>query len=783
MGQLVDGLRGPDDFRNHETDVLEGRWVGWRNDSLRGRPVELTFHFAAPREFVAVRLHLNNRISGGAQVPRLVRVLLSPDGTRFQNPSAGVAVAPPPSVLEDEDEVAQEVSVPLGGKAARSVRVQLFFSSTWILVSEVSFDSAPFNGNFTDDMVEMTRAPEVISSGGNGNSNSGGTGGGGSGGGRGHQVPGQPQSGPPPAERGGGGAGGAANDAKGAGKEIPTSHNEVLDAHKDETPTTTATSEQGTYIGVVSGVLSVLAVTLGCVVLVLVRRGRQKVSLLHKHAALMCSAKAPALGQAVSMKDLKTSVSILGGGVGGVGGVGMGVGVGLTPAASMGLGGGGGGSLYGTGTGMSLGRARLVKNGYVSAPRLSMSKNNVMYGQVVAGEESDSENSMAYHEPYKLLMPPSKQQQQQQEYGCLLGQKELSSSKSGDYTDFTSVTSIHDDPKYSSSSVYHLSNGLGSRSQSKYDVKGLFGTSARSNENFYAATDIVKSERREQHLAMGRFTCLMLPNGLPADGASSLLDFQRHRLRVTQALGEGSFGTMHVCETDGALDFTSSSSTFSKRQPVLAKTLHRGADPDTQQEFLREATWLASVRDPNVCRVLALCSQDGPLCVLQEYSESRELARVLNDNPNIRNCIVGRNFQVKVSDHAVFCNEYEPQYYCSDTGSRLPIRWMAWESLLLGQHSPRSDVWSFAVTLWEVLGRCRELPFCELTSEQVVENCSHWYQDSGLQRALSRPPLCPREIYDLMLECWRRAKETRPRFHEIHLFLQRKNLGYEPGCG
>ncbi|KAK3917055.1 LOW QUALITY PROTEIN: Epithelial discoidin domain-containing receptor 1, partial [Frankliniella fusca] len=616
-----------------------GRWVGWRNDSLRGRPVEITFHFPVPREFVAVRLHLNNRISSGAQVPRLVRVLLSPDGTRFQNPSAGVAVAPPASVLEDEEEAAQEVSVPLGGKPARSVRIQLFFSSTWILVSEVSFDSVPFNGNFTDDMVEMTRTPEVISGSSSSSSRSS------SGGveeeeevveeatksrGRRGRVP------PPPQEAGGGG-GAAANDVKGAGKEIPTSHNEVLNAHKDETPTTTATSEQGTYIGVVSGVLSVLAVTLGCVVLVLVRRGRQKVSLLHKHAALMCSTKAPALGQAVSMKDLKTTVSILGGG-GGVGG-GMGVGLGA-PAASVGggLGGGGGGSLYGTGTrpaAMSLGRARLVKNGYVSAPRLSMSKNNVMYGQVVAGDESDSENSMAYHEPYKLLVPPSKQTQQQQEYGCLLGQKELSSSKSGDYTDFTSVTSIHDEAKYSTSSVYHLSNGLGSRSQSKYDVKGLFGTSARSNENFYAATDIVKSERREQHLAMGRFTCLMLPNGLPADGTAALLDFQRHRLRVTQALGEGAFGTMHVCETDGALDFTSASSTFSKRQPVLAKTLHRGADPDTQQEFLREASWLASVRDPNVCRVVALCSQDGPLCVLQEYSESRELARVLKDNPNI----------------------------------------------------------------------------------------------------------------------------------------------------
>lgn len=44
---------------------------------------------------------------------------------------------------------------------------------------------------------------------------------------------------------------------------------------------------------------------------------------------------------------------------------------------------------------------------------------------------------------------------------------------------------------------------------------------------------------------------------------------------------------------------------------------------------------------------------------------------------------MGRNYQVKVSDHAVFCAEYDAEYYCSDTGSKLPVRWMAWEALLL----------------------------------------------------------------------------------------------------
>lgn len=99
-----------------------------------------------------------------------------------------------------------------------------------------------------------------------------------------------------------------------------------------------------------------------------------------------------------------------------------------------------------------------------------------------------------------------------------------------------------------------------------------------------------------------------------------------------------------------------------------------------------------------------------------------------------------------------------------------------------GKQTPKSDVWSFAVTLWEILMLCTQQPFAELTNEQVVENCNHWYQNDGCQRYLPRPAACPREIYDLMGECWKRHATDRPRFSEIHLFLQRKNLGYIPAC-
>lgn len=44
---------------------------------------------------------------------------------------------------------------------------------------------------------------------------------------------------------------------------------------------------------------------------------------------------------------------------------------------------------------------------------------------------------------------------------------------------------------------------------------------------------------------------------------------------------------------------------------------------------------------------------------------------------------MGKSYHIKVSDHAMYCSKYEADYYISDTKAKLPIRWMAWESLLL----------------------------------------------------------------------------------------------------
>lgn len=63
---------------------------------------------------------------------------------------------------------------------------------------------------------------------------------------------------------------------------------------------TSPASNTQAYIGLVTGVLAMVVLLLGCTVLLMVRRGRKKVALLHKHTALVTSTTRP--GVTINMK-------------------------------------------------------------------------------------------------------------------------------------------------------------------------------------------------------------------------------------------------------------------------------------------------------------------------------------------------------------------------------------------------------------------------------------------------------------------------------------------------
>nr|AAB33254.1 HGK2=trkA nerve growth factor tyrosine kinase homolog [human, high-grade sarcoma, Peptide Partial, 54 aa] [Homo sapiens] len=54
------------------------------------------------------------------------------------------------------------------------------------------------------------------------------------------------------------------------------------------------------------------------------------------------------------------------------------------------------------------------------------------------------------------------------------------------------------------------------------------------------------------------------------------------------------------------------------------------------------------------------------------------------------NCLVGENFTIKIADFGMSRNLYAGDYYRVQGRAVLPIRWMAWECILMGKFTTAS---------------------------------------------------------------------------------------------
>ncbi|VDP70245.1 unnamed protein product [Schistosoma mattheei] len=92
----------------------------------------------------------------------------------------------------------------------------------------------------------------------------------------------------------------------------------------------------------------------------------------------------------------------------------------------------------------------------------------------------------------------------------------------------------------------------------------------------------------------------------------------------------------------------------------------------------------------------------------------------------------------------------------AEQGRKMPIKWMAPESLHQRRFSSASDVWMFAVCIWEILSKGVK-PFSNLTNAEAVEQIAR-----GVR--LERPDKCPHSLYEILLQCWNANPTLRPTF-------------------
>ena len=287
-------------------------------------------------------------------------------------------------------------------------------------------------------------------------------------------------------------------------------------------------------------------------------------------------------------------------------------------------------------------------------------------------------------------------------------------------------------------------------------------------------------------------------------------------LRVTEKniveikrLGMGQFGNVILARTIGLsmkdLKFSETDTDITKSTLVAIKKLKNDADGGLMESFNKEVKFMARLNHDNVVRLLAVC-KTGESFIMMEYMENGDLNQFLQkqmlmpdtiaglqDNevtPIIllymgvqmasgmhylsshhfvhrdlatRNCLVGRDFIVKISDFGMSRSLYESAYYRVQGTLILPIRWMACETFY-GKFSVKSDAWAFGVSLWEIYTLGKVDPYDNMSDEDVIADAIRGPD----RRILEKPPNCPQDVYEIMLRCWVHEPSMRADFGEIY---------------
>uniref|UniRef100_A0AAQ4RBY7 non-specific protein-tyrosine kinase n=1 Tax=Gasterosteus aculeatus aculeatus TaxID=481459 RepID=A0AAQ4RBY7_GASAC len=253
----------------------------------------------------------------------------------------------------------------------------------------------------------------------------------------------------------------------------------------------------------------------------------------------------------------------------------------------------------------------------------------------------------------------------------------------------------------------------------------------------------------------------------------------RNDIVLGRILGSGFFGEVY----DGVYKKDSG-----ERINVAVKTC-KDCSPDVMEKFMSEAVIMKNLNHQHIVKLIGII-EDDPVWIVMELYQYGELGNYLTENKNkltnitlvlfslqickalvylaganvvhrdiaVRNILVASADCVKLGDFGLSRYiEHEEYYKASIT--RLPIKWMAPESINFRRFTTASDVWMFAVCMWEIMS-CGQQPFFWLENRDVINQL-----EQGIR--LPKPDNCPPALYSLMTRCWSYDPSERPNFTEL----------------
>ncbi|XP_055376081.1 platelet-derived growth factor receptor alpha isoform X2 [Condylostylus longicornis] len=141
-----------------------------------------------------------------------------------------------------------------------------------------------------------------------------------------------------------------------------------------------------------------------------------------------------------------------------------------------------------------------------------------------------------------------------------------------------------------------------------------------------------------------------------------------------------------------------------------------------------------------------------------DYLASR---KVLHGDLAARNILLCEDNIVKICDFGLARSVIKNENYQKSEEARLPVKWLALESLGERVFSTRSDVWSFGIVLWEFFSLSKvPYPGIDANGGTLYEKLKDGYR-------MEKPAYANQELYEIMLECWRANPDSRPLFDEL----------------
>ncbi|CAM9827411.1 unnamed protein product [Rangifer tarandus platyrhynchus] len=275
----------------------------------------------------------------------------------------------------------------------------------------------------------------------------------------------------------------------------------------------------------------------------------------------------------------------------------------------------------------------------------------------------------------------------------------------------------------------------------------------------------------------------LTPSG-EAPNQALLRILKETEFKKIKVLGSGAFGTVYkglwIPEGEKV------------KIPVAIKELREATSPKANKEILDEAYVMASVDNPHVCRLLGICLTStvqlitqlmpfgclldyvrehkdniGSQCLLNWCVQIAKGMNYLEDRRLVHRDLAARNVLVKTPQHvkitdfglAKLLGAEEKEYHAE--GGKVPIKWMALESILHRIYTHQSDVWSYGVTVWELM-TFGSKPYDGIPASEI---------STVLEKGerLPQPPICTIDVYMIMVKCWMIDADSRPKFRELIL--------------